>query len=190
MNLAQGKVKLAGADRLLPAACASPASQTGAGRHGASGEPVVRAAAWRRSPCASVPGGTAPGALDSRPTLPSSHAPLPRNTNHPPPLLAPPVCSERLDRSLAEGQAKKEACSINSSLSALGDVFAALSSKSGHVPFRNSKLTYLLQVSARAGGLGDGGAAPSLRRMRRCLGSIWREHAARRSQGTPLPREA
>jgi hypothetical protein len=53
--------------------------------------------------------------------------------------------SERLDRSLAEGQAKKEACSINQSLSALGDVFAALSAKSAHVPYRNSKLTYLLQ---------------------------------------------
>ncbi|KAI8466954.1 MAG: kinesin-domain-containing protein [Monoraphidium minutum] len=53
--------------------------------------------------------------------------------------------SERLDRSLAEGQAKKEACSINQSLSALGDVFAALSSKSAHCPYRNSKLTYLLQ---------------------------------------------
>ncbi|KAG2444103.1 hypothetical protein HYH02_009045 [Chlamydomonas schloesseri] len=53
--------------------------------------------------------------------------------------------SERLDRSLAEGQAKKEACAINQSLSALGDVFASLSSKSSHVPYRNTKLTYLLQ---------------------------------------------
>lgn len=53
--------------------------------------------------------------------------------------------SERLDRSLAEGMAKKEACEINKSLSALGDVFTALQAKSSHVPYRNSKLTYLLQ---------------------------------------------
>jgi len=53
--------------------------------------------------------------------------------------------SERLDRSLAEAERKKEACSINQSLSALGDVFGALATRSAHVPYRNSKLTYLLQ---------------------------------------------
>ena len=45
-----------------------------------------------------------------------------------------------------EGQRQKEACSINKSLSALGDVFSALAAHNPHVPYRNSKLTHLLQV--------------------------------------------
>lgn len=55
--------------------------------------------------------------------------------------------SERLDKSGAEGQAAKEAASINKSLSAIGDVIAGLSSMSKHVPYRNSTLTFLLQDS-------------------------------------------
>jgi len=54
--------------------------------------------------------------------------------------------SERLDRSQAVGARKAEACAINTSLSSVGDVFEALSTKQKHVPFRNSKLTYLLKV--------------------------------------------
>ncbi|KAK2076823.1 hypothetical protein QBZ16_005049 [Prototheca wickerhamii] len=53
--------------------------------------------------------------------------------------------SERLARSGAEGARAKEACSINRSLSALGDVFQALAARAAHVPYRNSKLTHLLQ---------------------------------------------
>lgn len=53
--------------------------------------------------------------------------------------------SERLTKSLATGDTLKETQFINKSLSALGDVFAAIAAKSSHVPFRNSKLTYLLQ---------------------------------------------
>ena len=44
------------------------------------------------------------------------------------------------------GARKAEACAINTSLSSVGDVFEALSTKQKHVPFRNSKLTYLLKV--------------------------------------------
>merc|ERR1711948_139126 len=36
---------------------------------------------------------------------------------------------------------------INKSLSALGDVIGSLVSKSGHVPYRNSKLTMMLKDS-------------------------------------------
>ena len=53
--------------------------------------------------------------------------------------------SERLDRSNATGQTAKETMAINKSLSSLTDVFTAIGEKSSHVPFRNSKLTYLLQ---------------------------------------------
>ncbi|XP_012985311.2 kinesin-like protein KIFC3 isoform X3 [Melopsittacus undulatus] len=55
--------------------------------------------------------------------------------------------SERVGRSGAEGSRLREAQHINKSLSALGDVIYALRSRQGHVPFRNSKLTYLLQDS-------------------------------------------
>lgn len=54
--------------------------------------------------------------------------------------------SERLKNTEAEGLRLKEAKNINRSLSALGDVVAALGNNSKHVPYRNSKLTFLLQV--------------------------------------------
>lgn len=60
--------------------------------------------------------------------------------------------SERLDRSGAEGQRKVEALAINKSLSALSDVFVAIGNKQSHIPFRNSKLTYLLQPALSGDG--------------------------------------
>ncbi|XP_071074519.1 kinesin-like protein KIFC1 isoform X2 [Dasypus novemcinctus] len=59
--------------------------------------------------------------------------------------------SERLDPGLALGPGERERLretqAINSSLSTLGLVIMALSNKESHVPYRNSKLTYLLQNS-------------------------------------------
>ncbi|KAF2629394.1 carboxy-terminal kinesin 2 [Macroventuria anomochaeta] len=57
--------------------------------------------------------------------------------------------SERLEHSKVEGARLKETQNINKSLSCLGDVINALgSAKEGaHIPYRNSKLTYLLQYS-------------------------------------------
>lgn len=55
--------------------------------------------------------------------------------------------SERLLKTGATGQTMDEGKAINLSLSALGDVIAALKKKHGHIPFRNSKLTQLLSDS-------------------------------------------
>ncbi|XP_018613495.1 kinesin-like protein KIFC3 isoform X2 [Scleropages formosus] len=55
--------------------------------------------------------------------------------------------SERIGRSGAEGSRLREAQCINKSLAALGDVIHALRARLAHVPFRNSRLTYLLQDS-------------------------------------------
>ncbi|GAX86129.1 hypothetical protein CEUSTIGMA_g13542.t1 [Chlamydomonas eustigma] len=67
--------------------------------------------------------------------------------------------SERLTRSKAEGERKAETCAINQSLSSMQSVFEALAaaSKPGgsanrHVPYRDSKLTYLLKPALSRGG--------------------------------------
>ena len=51
--------------------------------------------------------------------------------------------SERISVSGVSGARLQETQAINTSLSALGDVVAAMASGDTHIPFRNSKLTHL-----------------------------------------------
>ena len=77
--------------------------------------------------------------------------------------------SERLDRSGAASDARRlrETRAINKSLACLGDVFGALGSGAAHVPFRNSKLTYLLQDCLGGGREGPHDGQPQPHRGQR-----------------------
>lgn len=106
------------------------------------------------APCVSVVPGLSHGCLIGRmgyllpgPPLPPSRilhtrAPLP-----PPPSPSPPG-SERLKRTGATGARLQEGIDINKGLSELGNVISALSEGKPHVPYRNSKLTRMLQARA------------------------------------------
>jgi len=55
--------------------------------------------------------------------------------------------SERLKRTEASGEQRKEAIEINKSLTALGDVIEAVARKQRQIPYRNHKLTQVMQDS-------------------------------------------
>merc|ERR1711988_314037 len=55
--------------------------------------------------------------------------------------------SERAAKTKATKEQQREANSINKSLSALGDVISALTEGKEHIPYRNNKLTQLMQDS-------------------------------------------
>ncbi len=59
--------------------------------------------------------------------------------------------SERLEKTQAEGKQQKEGIGINLGLTQLSRVITALAEKQRHVPYRNSKLTRMLQVCWHAG---------------------------------------
>jgi len=62
-------------------------------------------------------------------------------------LLVDLAGSERLKKSEATGDVAKEAIEINKSLTALGDVIEALTKKQKTIPYRNHKLTQVMQDS-------------------------------------------
>ena len=61
--------------------------------------------------------------------------------------------SERVKKSDAEGARLREAININSSLSALKSVITALGDGAAHIPYRESKLTWLLKDSIGINGM-------------------------------------
>jgi hypothetical protein len=62
-------------------------------------------------------------------------------------LLVDLAGSERLKKSCAEGDGQKEAIEINKSLTALGDVIEGITKNQKVIPYRNHKLTQLMQDS-------------------------------------------
>ena len=53
--------------------------------------------------------------------------------------------SEKMSSSSGDLERQKEATAINKSLSSLGDVISAIIRGDSYIPFRNSKLTHMLQ---------------------------------------------
>uniref|UniRef100_A0A3Q2PC78 Kinesin-like protein n=1 Tax=Fundulus heteroclitus TaxID=8078 RepID=A0A3Q2PC78_FUNHE len=94
--------------------------------------------------------------------------------------------SERQGKTGATGQRLKEATKINLSLSTLGNVISALvDGKSTHVPYRNSKLTRLLQDSLG----GNSKTMMLLAYFQHCGGSSMDRAKSKNKQRTNIPPE-
>ena len=65
-----------------------------------------------------------------------------------PTIITKKIGSEKVEKTGATGNTLEEAKKINQSLSALGNCIAALTQKNrGHIPYRDSKLTFILRVN-------------------------------------------
>jgi kinesin family protein C1 len=60
--------------------------------------------------------------------------------------------SERVTHSHVQGERLDETKHINRSLSCLADVFSALRNQQAHIPYRNSRLTFLLRPALSKAG--------------------------------------
>jgi len=98
--------------------------------------------------------------------------------------------SERVKDSGVSGAEMKEAQCINKSLSALGDVITAMSTKARHVPYRNSKLSHLLQnaLSGSSKMLMFVNVSPQERHLQETLSSLRFASKAASCQAGPVSR--
>ncbi|KAF9133050.1 hypothetical protein BGW39_010740 [Mortierella sp. 14UC] len=143
-----------------------PASSSGGSSSSLNGRPGTPTMAGSSIPAPFTSGIVAPGSKLKRqsvfPESVSSHSLASQATNDDPEVEGEWVTlnskfhfvdlagSERLKRTSAIGDRAKEGISINAGLHALGNVISALgdpSKKASHVPYRDSKLTRLLQDS-------------------------------------------
>ncbi|KAG9395888.1 Kinesin motor domain [Carpediemonas membranifera] len=95
--------------------------------------------------------------------------------------------SERLSKSGSEGLRQREAQSINRSLSALGNTVVALARGDSHIPYRDSKLTRLLQDSLGGNSYTSLIATlnPTPRHYEECLATVMFAHRCRNVKNTP-----